>query len=135
MLLRLQRYSLKVTYQPDKELHIADALSRVYLKEQREDLLEKDLEVNMITSQLPISEEKLQKFRLAMAKDHEMQLLKDITLRGWLNEKSAVPKVIQPYWTFRNEIAHSAGLMFKAAKLIVPQQLRQEMLSKIHCHT
>lgn len=52
MLLRLQRYSLKVTYRPGKELHIADALSRAFLKEQREDLLEKDLEVNMVTSQL-----------------------------------------------------------------------------------
>lgn len=76
MLLRLQRYSLKVTYQPGKELHIADALTRAFLKEQ-EDLLEKDLEVNMITSQLPMSEKKLQKFRTAEAEDPEMQLLKD----------------------------------------------------------
>lgn len=76
MLLRLQRYSLKVTYRPGKELHIADALTRAFLKEQ-EDLLEKDLEVNMITSQLPMSEKKLQKFRTGTAEDPEMQLLKD----------------------------------------------------------
>lgn len=132
MLLRLQRYSLKITYRPGKELHIADVLSRAFLKEQKEDLLEKYLEVNMITLQLPISEEKLLKFRTAMAEDPEMQLLKDITLKGWPKERSVVPKEIQPYWTFRDEISCTNGLMFKAAKLIVPQQLRQEMLNKIH---
>lgn len=132
MLLRLQRYSLKVTYRPGKVLHLADALSRAYPNKQREDMLEKDIEVNMITSQLPMSDEKLQKFITAKSEAPEMQLLKDITLRGWLNEKSAVPKGIQPYLTFRDETAHSAGLLFKAAKLIVPQKQRQEMLSKIH---
>lgn len=132
MLLRLQRYSLNVTYRPGKELHIADALSRAFLKEQKEELLEKDLEVNMITLQLPISEKKLQMFRKATAEDPEMQLLRDTTLRGWPSERSAVPKEIQLYWTFRDEIAYTSELMFKAAKLIVPHQLRQEMLNKIH---
>ncbi|CAJ1049307.1 uncharacterized protein K02A2.6-like [Xyrichtys novacula] len=132
MLLRLQRYSLKVKYRPGKELHIADALSRAYLNEQKEELLEKDLEVNSVTLQLPVSEEKLHKFRSASAEDPEMQLLKNIILRGWPKERSAVPKLIQPYWTFRDEITHADGLMFKAAKLIVPNQMRQEMLNKIH---
>ena len=84
MLLRLQRYSLKVTNRPGKELHIADALSRAFLKEQKEELLEKELEVNAITHELPMSEEKLQKFRKATAEDHEMQLLKNITLRSYI---------------------------------------------------
>lgn len=114
MFLRLQRYSLKVTYRPGKELHIADALSRAFLNEKNEELLEKELEVNMITHHLPMSEEKLHKFRAATAEDPEMQLLKDNTLRGWLDDKSAVPTEIQPYWTFRDEITHTSGLMFKA---------------------
>ena len=130
MLLRLQRYSLKVNYRPGKELHIADALSRAFLDEQKEELLEKDLEVNLIT--LPVSEEKLHKFRSAAADDPEMQLLKDVTLSGWPKERSAVQKLIQPYWTFRDEITHTSRLMFKGAKLIVPSQMRQEMLNKIH---
>ena len=58
MLLRLQRYTLKVTYKPGKELYIADTLSRAFLKEQK-DLLGEELEVNWVTPQLPISENKL----------------------------------------------------------------------------
>lgn len=80
MLLRLQRYTLKVTYKPGKELHIADALSRAYLQEQKEDWLGEDLEFNWITPQLPITEEKLNMFRKATADDPEMQRLRDITI-------------------------------------------------------
>ena len=88
------------------------------------------MEVNLIT--LPVSEEKLDKFRSAAADDPEMQLLEDVTLSSWPKERSAVPKRIQTYWTFRDEITHTSGLMFKGAKLIVPSQMRQEMLNKIH---
>lgn len=42
----------------------------------------------------------------AMAEDPEEQPLEDLTLRGWPNEKSAVPKDIQPCWTFREKITH-----------------------------
>lgn len=82
-------------YLPGKELHIADVLCQAFLKEQKEDLLENVLQMNMITPQRPISEEKLHEFRKATAEDLEMQLLKDITQRGWPNEKRAVPKELQ----------------------------------------
>lgn len=36
------------------------------------------------------------------------------------------------YWTFKEEISYASGLMFKNAKLIVPIQMRQEILNKIH---
>lgn len=63
MLLHLQKYNVSVIYKPGKELHIANALSRAYLKEYKEDLLEKELQVNWITPWLPISEDKLKVFR------------------------------------------------------------------------
>ena len=92
MLLRLQRYTLKVTYKPGKELYIADILSRAFLKEQKEDLLGEELEVNWVTPQLPISEKKLFMFRKATTDDPEMQMLRDITMTGWPKERDDVPK-------------------------------------------
>ena len=79
MLLRLQRYSLTVTYKPGKEMHVADALSRANFNE-HEDLLGEELEVNWITPPLPISEEKLQAFRKATVEDPTMQLLRVTTM-------------------------------------------------------
>ena len=125
MLLRLQRYTLKVTYKPGKELYIADTLSRAFLKEQKEDLLGEELEVNWVTPQLPISEKKLIMFRKATTDDPEMQMLRDITMTGWPKERDDVPKEMKTYWTFKEEISYASGLLFKAAKLIVPNQLRQ----------
>ena len=92
MLLRLQRYTLKVTYKPGKELYIADTLSRAFLKEQKEDLLGEELEVNWVTPQLPISENRLIMFRKATTDDPEMQMLRDITLTRWPKERDDVPK-------------------------------------------
>lgn len=131
MLLRLQRYILKVMYKPGKELYIADALSRAYLHKQKENLLEEDLAVNWITSQLPISEQILDAFKKATAEDAEMQMLTKAVLTGWAKERSMMPRSIQQYWTFREEIIYEDGLLFKANKLIVPNQLRQE-INKIH---
>lgn len=132
MLLRLQRYNLKVMYKPGMELYIADALSRAYLHEQKENLLEEDLAVNWITSQLHISDQKQDAFKKATAEDAEMQMLKKAVLNGWANERPMMPRSIQQYWTFREEISYEDGLLFKANKLIVPNQLRQEMINKIH---
>ncbi|KAL7851899.1 hypothetical protein SRHO_G00176840 [Serrasalmus rhombeus] len=133
MLLRLQKYIVCVKHKPGKEMHIADTLSCTHLNEQTEDLLGEELEVNWITPQLPISEEKLTTFQKATANDpREMQLLRTMTMDGWPNEKNAIPKEIQAYWTFKEEKSYTSGLLFKAAKIIVPNQLRQEMLNRIH---
>lgn len=112
MLLRLQRYNLKVTYKPGKEMHIADALSRAYLNEHTEDLLGQELELCWITTYLPVSEEKLRVFRSATAADQELQLLCKMTMDGWPKERGEVPKLIQAYWTFKEEISFTSGLLF-----------------------
>ncbi len=50
----------------------------------------------------------------------------------WPESRRRVPEVIEQYWTFRGELAHFEGLLFKNSKLIVPVKMREEMLGKIH---
>lgn len=57
-----------------------------------------------------------------------MQLLHKMTMDGWPKERREVPKQIQAYWTFKEEISFTSGLLFKLAKVIVPCQV----LMKIH---
>lgn len=76
------KYSLEVKYKPGKEMHIADALSRVFLKEHHEKILDEELEVNFVSQQLPVSEEKLQKFRKAMEEDVELGLVANEFLKS-----------------------------------------------------
>ncbi|CAB3999691.1 poly [Paramuricea clavata] len=70
MLLALERYELRIVYKPGKELFIADALSRNYLEETKETLVQ-ELEVNEVylTAHLPISAEKYQEVQKATADD------------------------------------------------------------------
>jgi hypothetical protein len=64
MMLSLQKYDLKVKYKPGINLQLADTLSRAYLPETQEVLVE-DLHVNelCISSHLPMSREKYTEFQ------------------------------------------------------------------------
>ncbi len=74
---------LHVSYKPGKELYIADTLSRAYLKEQTEPLLEDELQVHSLSVCLPISKEKLTTFRTATAEDEELQMVMEVVQSGW----------------------------------------------------
>lgn len=69
----------------------ADTLSRAYLHEQKENLMEEELQVNWM------SEEKQERFRNATAQDPVLQKLKDIAMQGWPKDRSAVPQSAQPF--------------------------------------
>ncbi len=81
--MRLQLYDLHVSYKPGKELYIADTLSRAYLKEQSEPLLDDELQVHSLAVCLPISKEKLNTFRTATAEDEEFQMVMEVVQSGW----------------------------------------------------
>ncbi len=132
MLMILQKYSLEVKHKPGKEMHIADALSRVFLKEHHETLLDEELEVNWVNHQLPVSDEKLQEFKEATEEDAELMLVANAIQRGWPDKQRQLPDKIKQYWTFREELSFVDGLVFKNSRSVVPHTLRSEMLRKIH---
>lgn len=133
MLMRLQPYDLRVNYKPGKELHIADALSRAYLKGQPKKTNHDDeLQVHPISARLPITEEKLQIFRTATAADEDLQRVVRMIQSGWPNEIRQVPENMKKYWTYKEELTCEDGLLFKNTRIVVPQCLRAEMLQRIH---
>ena len=56
-------------------MQIDDTLSRAYLNEPKEELLESELDVCTL-AHLPVSEEKLQKFKVATSEDIVLQYVK-----------------------------------------------------------
>ena len=60
MLLKLQKYSLKVVYKKGAELYLADQLSRAYIPGEPDDSLEEELEIDVV---VPASDEKLQQLK------------------------------------------------------------------------
>ncbi|KAI2666787.1 Retrovirus-related Pol polyprotein from transposon 17.6 [Labeo rohita] len=105
MLMRLQLYDIRVSYKPGKELYIADTLSRAYLKEQVESLLEDELQVHTLLVCLPISKEKQETFRTATIQDAELQQVVNVVQSGWPDDivkSSQVTFIYIPPLTIQN---------------------------------
>ena len=132
-LFQLQKYDLDIVLKPGKTMFLADYLSRFYLEETNDTVVE-DMNVNEIylLSYMSVSPHKREKIKQATMKDREMTLLHDVTVRGWPETKVQLPAELKTYWNYRDVISSIDGLMFKGLKLIFPKELRNEMLEKIH---
>ena len=133
MLLRLQRYNLDVKYQKGEKMVMSDPLSRAYVDDppsQTEYCHE--LEHIVLVDDLPISDARLSSFRKATAGDASLQILMSTVLEGWPGTEDGVPQEIKSYFSCRADITVQNGLLFKGERIIVPSQLRKEMMEKIH---
>ena len=53
-------------------------------------------------------------------------------LEGGSSIEDGVPQEIKSYFSCREEITVQNGMLFKGERIIVPAQLRKEMMEKIH---
>ena len=88
--------------------------------------------VNAITQQLSNPDDVIQDIRLQTAKDDELPLLKHIVTTGWPEQIREVPKEVQPYWTFREELTVENGLLLKSTRITIPRVMRSRFLNELH---
>ena len=114
MLLRLFKYSVDIVYKPGPQMHISDALSRAYIQD---DSIDKGLVVDMevmvhnFIKTLPITKGKLLEMQHSTSEDDCLELQK-LAKYGWPTSKRHVPEVVRQYWTMRNRIHETEGLLF-----------------------
>ena len=135
MQLSLQHYDLNVRYVPGKLMYMADTLSRAYLSDDEHDPeAEEDLDVliHALVKDMPVSEPKKDKLREATEQDPDLQLVKQMVLRGWPRHRRSTPKSIQGYWLVRDQIHIAEDLLCMDDRIIVPKLLQQEMLTTLH---
>jgi len=123
--MRLAKYDLEVTYKPGKSLVLADHLSRSPSKQ----LYQEPMEVHMILS---VKNDKLQDVAQETSNDAEMSVLKDYIIKGWPDQMSEVPSIVQPYFSYRDELSVYSGVVFKGDKIVVPVKLRNSFLDELH---
>ena len=129
MLLRLQPYDITIKYRPGKQVLVADALSRL---SPEEEIPIPDLNVEIHDVCPQFSSKCLQRIRAETAKDPELSALKEVVYNGWPTTVRELPSLIRPYWTFRKELSIEDSLIFKGHRIVVPQALQGEILSKLH---
>ena len=129
MLLRLQPYDIRIKYIPGKEMKVADVLSRISPCEKH---AVPDMEVQIHEVCPQFSNDILDRIRKETAQDMELNTLKDIVYSGWPVKQNELPSIIQPYWSYRDEMAIEAGILFKGSRLIIPKAMQSEIMKKLH---
>ena len=133
MLLRLQKYDFVIKRKPDKDLVVADTLSRAPLPVLDPEI-EKEISYNVHTveSNMPMSDEMMVRLPRATSEDESLQELKTTVINGCPETKREAPEKVQEYWHCREEISEIDGIRLKNERIIIPNSLRTEMLEKIH---
>ncbi|PFX30005.1 Retrovirus-related Pol polyprotein [Stylophora pistillata] len=134
LLLRLARYEIQIEYICGKDNSIADSLSRVDpISPKPMDSKQMDvIPVHHITSNVPATDNRLDRTRVATTADSALNQLRHYIFHGWPLQRQQLPERLQHYWNYREELAVEYGLIFKAHRLVIPTSLRAEYLKDLH---
>lgn len=127
IILEVMQYSPIVTYRKGKEIVLADTLSRdcVNKKETEDDELE-------VCEVLQMTDESKQQFVKETQSDPDLQVVIKHVLNGWPDKINKLDEKAKPYWTFREELGYSNGILVKGEKVVVPQKLKRMVMEKLH---
>lgn len=133
MKLRMMRHSYDIEHVPGKDLIAADVLSRHPLAEVPSRELEEEIDAYVpgIKSSLPSTDKRLQQIQEEQEKDVTCQLLTRCCAEGW-PIKNNVDQTFKDFWRYRTDISMNEGLLMKGSRILVPQFMREDILSKIH---
>ena len=51
---------------------------------------------------------------------------------GWPDKIQDVPSLLREYWSYRDELAVENGIIFKGRQVLIPPNLRQDLLNQLH---
>ena len=122
-----------VQYRKGMEIPLADALSRVTLTPVEEDGIQLPIvEVNLITSNLPVSSTEIELICEETSKDPTLTLLRHYIHMGWPNDHRMLPQELHTFWNYREDLLMENGLITKGARLLIPSTLRKKVLEQIN---
>ena len=87
--------------------------------------------MDAVLAAIPATEERLDQIRQAQQNDAECQKLLEAVQTGW-PAKQALPASLKPYHSVAGEITVANGLLLRGSQIIIPPQLRKEILQRIH---
>ena len=67
-----------------------------------------------------------------MQRDPILATVYQLTQQGWLHQRRHIPHLVRRYWDFRDELSTDDGMLLKGPRLIIPGELQEEYLSRLH---
>lgn len=131
MLLRIQKYDVKIKYVPGRDIPMADALSRVNpLK--GDHIKGLDISIHEMYLHLNASPARIEQIKEETAKDTTLMALCEVITKGWPDRRAECPSHLHDYWNYRDELSMVDGMVIKDTRLVIPKALRQDCLDQIH---
>ncbi|XP_064475582.1 uncharacterized protein K02A2.6-like [Ornithodoros turicata] len=116
-------YQYTLQYRNGKNMEVADALSRLPLPARHNDESEECLAVFDST---PITASQVTKWT---KRDPILEAVRQFTVSGW---PATFDGKFQPFYVRRHELSHEQGCLTWGQRVIVPDTLRQPVLSLLH---
>ena len=132
MLVRALAYDIKVQYLKGNDMFLADTLSRASLPYTSVNDQE-EFEIINALKYLVMPDARIREIRQHTNDDLALQLLKQTIQEGWPDHQSALPPLVVPYFSIRDELAVTDGLVFRGERLGIPKSLRSQIKKDIHC--
>ena len=113
---------------------VSDRLSRAHLDESKPKIPKTELNqhVHSLISNFPMTDAKLEEFKIETENDSARQTVKKYVLEGWPEKSSTVDSLAQPYFTYRDEIPYAEGPLLKGNCVVVPSSMRKDIKNRIH---
>ena len=128
-----------VVYKKGRDIPVADALSHVTPMDPEDNIKLPIIAINMITKLVLMStfaqdnfSRKLDRIRKSTSQDDQLTRLSRYINTGFPCEKKNLPRDLQDYWNYRDTLSIENGLITCGSRIIVPHEMRAEMMQYIH---
>lgn len=109
-------------------MYVADTLSRAYLPVSDKDEEKASVfDIDQI-SYISILEGKIRKIKEAAEADESMKLLKSVIQSGWPECRDDLPRAVQCYFPFRDELVVQNGLILKLKRSLYRKEFAETSL-------
>ena len=108
---------------------ISDSLLTVYMNDAYDSTVEDEYEVLCITKE---TQNRMDKIREAIKKDKSLMAT---IHQGWPDRKHDVLKNLHSYFSIRHELIGEDKIIFKANRIVIPYDMRNDILGAITLST
>ena len=132
MLLRLQPYDVTIRYRPGKQMHVADALSRLSSDEAMP-IPDLNVQIHEVCPQF--SNEYLQKIQEETLKDPELAALKEVVFKGWPNTIKELSPVVAPLLELSRRTLNRRRFNYETSPDYNPASVARRYISQASCQS
>lgn len=89
-------------------------------------------QVCAVTTSNSLTDTHFIKLQTSTKRDPELQTLMMYVNKGWPDHKVDIPDIIKPYWGYKDDLAINYDLVWRGNRVVIPKDLRKEMLKNVH---